>query len=134
MIAVGFSPRKASLTKRVGFIKIDAMFFEESAILILETLVTMMLALVGDVFDDIGNGGGAHGESAVSILPCEVGFGEVFGIDPRRASAFELLDSFGDGHRLGDFDEEMDVVFDAADTDGMDLVSLGDAGEIGPDF
>ena len=110
------------------------MLFEKAAVFFFEGFVTVVLALVGDVFDDVRDSRGTYGEGGIAVLPREGSGGELFIVDPRGASAFESLDCFGDGEGFRDFNEEMDMVFDAANAEGMHVVLLSDAGEVCPNF
>ena len=102
--------------------------------LVLERNLAVMLFLVRDVVADSGNLRGADREDAVAVLPGEVGEGRGCRFEPDGGTSFRLFHDVGCGASAGERGEDMDVVGDAADDDGLAIESGENAAELGVEF
>jgi hypothetical protein len=75
----------------------------------------MMLMLILDVPDDIGNIGLAYRETSISVLPAKSSHVCKLLMDSFRGVAFKKLCNFKDGNRGFGHHERVNLVFDAAD-------------------
>src|ERR1035437_8381206 len=94
----------------------------------------MMLLLSGNVIPHGLSLRKSDGENAVTILPREIMQVGAFGFQPKRRTAFDLLDHFrrltGPRQRR----EQMNMIFHAADDDGLAIVMGQDAAKIAVQF
>ena len=85
------------LVEDVAGIEDDVVALEECEVFLLEGFGAVMLALVLDIFNDLGENGFANCESSVSVLPREGALVE-FAFNPEGSAAFDELDGFAKGH------------------------------------
>ena len=70
----------------------------------------------------------------VTILPREIVQIGVFGFDPERGSSFGFFNHLGEGVGAGQRAEEVNMVFDAADDEGLAIEVGQDAAEVAVEF
>ena len=99
--------------------------------LILERHLAMMLFLRRDIRADLLDIRLAYGERAVSTLPVEVAERRPLFLHPLRGTLLCLLHKPGDGDGAGKVAEDVDVIFHAADEDGLAPDVLQDARHVG---
>jgi hypothetical protein len=105
--------------------------FEECPVFILKGLLAMVFALIGDVFPHGFDVGFGNGEYAVSGLPCEGPKFRSLVLDPFGRGFFDVLHGLTDRHGAGEFEKEVDVIFDRIDEDGVAIEVLEDGGHVG---
>jgi len=75
----------------------------------------------------------AHGESSVSVLPCERGQVREALFDPVRRTPFDKLNRFGQSHAGGNRNENVNVVCHSANFERLHSVLARDAAEKRPE-
>ena len=81
------------------------MAFEELTIFLLECLLAVMFALIGNVLLDTFNHGLGNGEGSVTGLPGETRELRSLGLDPFGRCFLNILNGLVDGHSAGEVEE-----------------------------
>jgi len=103
----------------VSFINLHPMFPAKRAELILKRHLAMMLLLRRDICTDLFNVRLAERKCAVSALPEEIGECCPLLLYPLRGTLLRLLHQPGDGDGEGKVAEDVNMIFNAADEDGL---------------
>ena len=101
--------------------------------LILKCIGRVMLALLLDVVDHGGDVRFADGECAIAVLPREAVQVRKRVVNPFGRSPFDELRRLGRCHRWRCSEQQVDVIFNAADAQCLHVVVAGDSAEVGPD-
>jgi len=99
----------------IAFIKCHLIPFQQPPVFILKRLPLVMLRLVADVGYNRIRIRLADGKCAIARLPMEIRECETLALDPFGRTGFHGLHHVGDGARARQAEEQMDVVFHAAD-------------------
>src|SRR5262245_48604436 len=109
------------------------MSFEECLVFLRECLRAVVFRLPTNVIADSPELRLAHGESSVSVLPCELGQIREALFDPMRRATFDELRRFGQSHTGGNRNKNVDMIGHTANFERLYSVLAGDAAEIRPE-
>jgi hypothetical protein len=117
----------------VALVVFDTVLFQELSVLVLKSARPMVLALVRDILDDLGQLRPAHRECPVAVLPTEMSQVRKCVMNPFARPALEQLQGLADCKSRRDADDKVNMIFDAADLQGLHVIPAGDAAKIFPD-
>jgi len=109
------------------------MFLQQRQKFLLKRHLLVMFLLAFDITNDVVQLRHAHTECAILFLPRKQAmFGKGF-VDPFGRTALDQLHRLGDGDRGRQGKQEMDVVFDSADFNGLHFVAAHDTAQEWPE-
>ena len=114
----------------IPFIPFNAVFAKDGAVFFLEGLRAMVFGLAADVFDHGVSVRLAHGKNAVTRLPMKGSKLWPLSLHPNRAGSFQFLHPLRQRNRARHPRQDMNVIRDAANGDGVTFQFRGDATEI----
>ena len=117
----------------VALVIFDTVLFKELPILFLKWARLMMLALVRDIMDELGQLGSAHRECSVTVLPTEMTQVRKRVMNPFARSPLEELQGLADCKSRRYADYQVNMILDAADLQGLPGILTGDAAKKFPD-
>jgi hypothetical protein len=107
---------------------------EHSPVFLLKRELLMVLFLPGNIVSNLRDLGKSDGKNTISALPREVGQGRARRLNPNRRASLNFFDQFGGLLNTREGGEDMDMVLDASNNDGLRPVFGEDTTDITEEF